>query len=315
MRVIHTSDICYGMTPDRGRAWSKERAEAIESTLPGIVKACRDRSADVLLITGNLFSGRPTEQDCRRVNEIFASIPQVQVAVITGDEDEVKVNSPVGTFEWAENVSYWTDSTPAMYEDGGIRILLAWGQLPKDRSGYTYVAMGGRTGHEAAADGSWAYAGSPQPLSFEDTGEHGYYVVDIDEMRCRVTSLTFVPYADVHYINFTIGVTPASTCGEVTANLEYAMKTRGEQNIYSIKLKGMRDPGCVFDLEHLKDRYRIYAITDETEPRYDFGQLYAQHPSDMIGLFIHALNTPDKSDVQKKALYYGVNALLATREA
>ena len=314
MRVIHTSDIYYGLTPDKGKAWSKERARSIKDTLAGIARDCTQREADVLLITGNLFCGRPTSEDCVQVNEVFKSIPRVKIAVITGREDAVTVNSPVTNFEWADNVSYWTQDSPAMFEDFGVKILLTSGDIAGDRSGYTYVAIGGRTSHEAAPDSSYACAGSPQPLSPADTGEHGYYVVDIDDVRRKVISLTFVPYADVHYVNFTIGVTPASTQTEVQTNLEYAMKARGMQNIYSIKLKGMRDPGCEFDLEHLKDRYRIYSITDETEPRYDFGQLYAQHPSDMIGLFIHELNTPDKSDVQKKALYYGVNALLTTKE-
>ena len=314
MRVIHTSDIHYGMTPDRGRAWSAERAQAVADTLPGIVKACKDRSADVLLISGGLFAGRPTADDCRRVNEIFASIPQVQIAVIAGRDDPVTANSPVEGFAWADNVSYWTDSEPAMYEDGSVRILLASGELVQERSGYSYVAMGGQTRHEAAQDDSWAYPGSPQPLSVQDTGEHGYYVVDIDDVRGRVTALTFVPYADVHYVSFTIGVTPATTQRELAANLEYAIRSRGEQNIYSIRLKGMRDPACSFDLTAIKDRYRIYDITDETEPRYDFTRLYKDHPSDMIGLFIHEMNRPDMSDVGRKALYYGVNALLATRE-
>ena len=314
MRLIHTSDIHYGMTPDRGKAWSLERAQAIRDTLPGIAQACKDREADVLLITGNLFGGRPTADDCEQVNEVFKSIPDVKIAVITGSDDAMTTNSPVRGYEWADNVSYWMQDTPAMFEESGVKVLLTCGELPEDSGAYAYIARGGRNSHEAAPDLSWAYAGSPQPLSPVDTGEHGYYVVDIDDTKKAVLSLAFVPYADVHYVNFTIGVTPASTKEEVVENLENAIKLRGGQNIYSIKLKGMRDPGCEFDLDGIKRRYRVYSIVDETEPRYDFGQLYAEHPSDMIGLYIHELNVPDKSDVQKKALYYGVSALLATKE-
>lgn len=37
-------------------------------------------------------------------------------------------------------------------------------------------------------------------------------------------------------------------------------------------------------------------------------------PSDMIGFYIRALQKPDMSSVEKKALYYGIHALLQTTD-
>ena len=71
----------------------------------------------------------------------------------------------------------------------------------------------------------------------------------------------------------------------------------------------MRDPDIEFDLEQLSDRYRIAEIIDDSEPQYDFSALFAEHSSDMIGFYIQALQKEDMSPVEKKALYYGVNAL------
>ena len=42
--------------------------------------------------------------------------------------------------------------------------------------------------------------------------------------------------------------------------------------------------------------------------------LFAEHPSDMIGFYIQALKKPDMSPVEKKALFYGIHALLLTTD-
>ena len=89
---------------------------------------------------------------------------------------------------------------------------------------------------------------------------------------------------------------------------------RGTENIYRFRLRGMRDPDIDFDLSALASRFRIAEIIDETEPQYDFPSLFAEHSSDMIGFFIQALQKEDMSPVEKKALYYGVNALLHTTD-
>ncbi|MBO4990636.1 MAG: metallophosphoesterase, partial [Firmicutes bacterium] len=48
--------------------------------------------------------------------------------------------------------------------------------------------------------------------------------------------------------------------------------------------------------------------------QYDFSALFAEHPSDMIGFYIRALEKPDMSPVEKKALFYGIHALLLTTD-
>ena len=76
----------------------------------------------------------------------------------------------------------------------------------------------------------------------------------------------------------------------------------------------MRDPDITFDLAPLERRLQIVEAVDEWEPQYDFCQLFAEHPSDMIGFYIQAFQKDDPSPVEKKALYYGVNALLRTTD-
>ena len=88
------------------------------------------------------------------------------------------------------------------------------------------------------------------------------------------------------------------------------IRKRGANNIYRFRIRGMRDPDISFDLDFLSGQWNIIEILDESEPQYDFHALFAEHPGDMIGFYIQALMKDDMSPVEKKALYYGVNALL-----
>ena len=67
-------------------------------------------------------------------------------------------------------------------------------------------------------------------------------------------------------------------------------------------------------MDVLESRFRIVDIRDDSEPQYDFAQLFAEHPSDMIGFFIRALQKENMSQIEKKALYYGINALIKTKD-
>ena len=93
------------------------------------------------------------------------------------------------------------------------------------------------------------------------------------------------------------------------------LKTGVLSRIYRFRIRGMRDPDIEFDLEQLSARYRIAEIIDDSEPQYDFSALFAEHSSDNDWILYPG---PSKrrymSPVEKKALYYGVNALLHTTD-
>ena len=120
--------------------------------------------------------------------------------------------------------------------------------------------------------------------------------------------------AKVQYTSLIVHVTPDSTNAELLMTLSDELARRGSQNIYRLQIKGLRDPDVVFDLDTLRQRFRIAELFDYSEPKYDFSRLFAEHSSDMIGFFIQELDKPDLSLLDKKALYYGVSALLHTTE-
>lgn len=351
MKFIHTGDIHYGMQPDANRPWSNERAQDIKNSLARIIEECRNRKVDFLFISGDLFHRQPILRDIKEVNYLFSSIPDVNIVLIAGNHDRINENSAIHSFPWAKNVYYissadissiyFPEKNTEVYgfsyhsyeirekkldgvkvpNNGRINILLAHGgdlnHVPFDKdklaeSGFSYCALAHIHKHEVLIKNKVVFCGSPEPLNISETGKHGFYYGEVDPFSLAVKELEFIPSAVVQYITLIVNVNNTTTNTELMQTLEEEIKKRGSQNIYSIKLQGMRDPDIEFDPEKLSNQYKISRITDDSEPEYDFPKLFADHSTDMIGFFIQELNKPDISSVDKKALYYGVNALLRT---
>ena len=207
--------------------------------------------------------------------------------------------------------------------DRRIHVLMAHGgdanHLPFDKaalaaSGFSYIALGHIHKPEVLAELKAAYPGSPEPLDKTETGSHGIYYGEINPVSLKTEVLKFLPICRSQYIPLAVNITPHTTNLELEQKISQEIERRGRHHIYRFRIRGMRDPEMEFDLENLTSKYRISEITDESEPQYDFSALFAEHPSDMIGFYIRALQKDEMSPVEKKALYYGINALLRTTD-
>ena len=203
------------------------------------------------------------------------------------------------------------------------RILMLHGgdakHVPFDRnalaaSPFSYIALGHIHKPEILLENRMAYAGSPEPLYMTETGPHGYFIGEIDTTSGHVTSLQFKEVCQAQYIPLVVNVTPQTTNTELSQIIADEIRKRGANNIYRFRIRGMRDPDISFDLDFLSGQWNIIEILDESEPQYDFHALFAEHPGDMIGFYIQALMKDDMSPVEKKALYYGIHALLMTKD-
>lgn len=353
MKFIHTADIHWGMTPDSDEPWSRERHQAIKDTFTQIITKARDLDADCLFISGDLFHRQPLAKDLKELNYLFSTIPTVHVVIIAGNHDRIRKNSALLSFSWCSNVTFFMEEemtsvffpeintevhgfsyhTTEIREnridhlevpvDNRVHILMAHGgdasHLPFDRnalaaSDFTYIALGHIHKPEILAECKMAYPGSPEPLDKTETGVHGILTGEIDTIARKVISLKFMPLCKSQYIPLAVNITPATTNAELETRIAQEIEKRGRNHLYRFRIRGMRDPEMEFDLENLTGKFRIAEIIDESEPQYDFSALFAEHPSDMIGFYIQALQKPEMSPVEKKALHYGINALLRTTD-
>ena len=353
MKFIHTADVHWGMEPDSDKPWSRERTQAIKDTFTQVITKARELDVDFLFISGDLFHRQPLLRDLKEVNYLFSTIPSVHVVIIAGNHDRVRSSSALISFSWCPNVTYlmkdemdsvffddcnvevhgFSYHTPEIREnridhlevpfDGRIHVLMAHGgdasHLPFDKnalaaSGFSYIALGHIHKPEVIIDLKAAYPGSPEPLDKTETGVHGAYYGEINPVSQKTEVLKFLPLCRSQYIPLAVNITPNSTNVELEMKIAQEIERRGRHHIYRFRIRGMRDPETVFDLENLQTKFRIGEIADESEPQYDFSALFAEHPSDMIGFYIRALQKDNMSPVEKKALYYGINALLRTTD-
>ena len=341
MKFLQTGDIFWGARPEAGKSWSRERAADIRTAFAGILEKAREEHADLLLVAGNLFQGQPSAADLREVNRLFLTAPDTRIILTAGDHDRLMPSSTALSFSFAPNVTLlsektstavtfrdlgvtvagfsWTGDTapgnvpgiPDMPEDGNLHLFV--GQLPADTpvpASVTYAALGGCHSHRIFPGNRAGIAGSPEPLSADDPGEHGILAGEI-AADGRV-SLSFLPTARASYLELSFTVTPDTTAAELLRTISASIRAHGVNNIYRIRIQGGRHPDETFSFETLELRCHILDVQDLSEPQYDFGSLLAEHPSDMIGFYIRKMRRPGMSPVQKKALYAGVRALLLT---
>ena len=209
-------------------------------------------------------------------------------------------------------------------QNNQINILLAHGgderDIPMNRrkmqeSGFDYIALGHIHKPEIISD-KMAYSGSLEPIDKNEIGERGYIFGEIvkDQEGRNKTTIRFIPNAVREYKRVELNVTKDTTNGSLRDQAETMIQTLGEQHIYSFRIQGLRDELIHFDKEALKLLGNVLEVEDCSVPDYDFEALYRENEGNLIGLFIHKiLEGSEKDEVAKKALYYGIEALLGSR--
>ncbi len=208
-----------------------------------------------------------------------------------------------------------------------INILLAHGgdekNIPIDKkalgnNGFDYVALGHI--HKPELIGSrMAYAGSLEPLDKNETGPRGYIIGEIvkEEENSHI-HLNFIPHSVREYIKVELAVDPGFTNGGLIDMTKDKIKEYGDQNIFIFQITGFRDVDISFEKEDIYNLGNVIEVMDDTVPDYDFETLYRENQDNIIGLYIkgiqeHCQKDNDQEIIGKKALYYGLEALLGAK--
>lgn len=183
-------------------------------------------------------------------------------------------------------------------------------------AGFSYVALGGAQNYSEVLRDRVYYSGGIEPEGMTDTGVHGFVQGEISPVTGTVTSLEFVPMASAAYVPLLIRITTSVTPEDLRDTVRQEILHRGASNIYRVRITGRKKPEYRFDLAELREEYRITEVMDESEPQYDFEGLFEEHQQDMIGYFISTLRRKrlDLPDIDKKAMFQGIDALLRTSE-
>lgn len=174
-------------------------------------------------------------------------------------------------------------------------------------AGFDYAAFGHI--HKAAQmiPGKIVMAGSLEPTDCNDFGPHGFWIGEMTERGCQVS---FYPIKKCEYIRQKVNVTPDMSVYAVEELVRQELQQREPYQISHVILQGYRDADILLPLQEISQMERVVRVLDETEPDYHFEQLKEKYDGTLLQKYIEVMEQYPDSVQGKKALYYGVQAML-----
>lgn len=173
--------------------------------------------------------------------------------------------------------------------------------------GIDYLALGHIHSYKEErldSRGVYCYPGCLEGRGFDECGEHGFVVLDID-VKNRSFERSFVPIAGRNIYALDIDVTDCNTTIDVSKRITETL----DENTYSCSslmkfiLTGEVNIECEIDLTYLlkqfEDRFYFLKIYDETKPKVDY-DAFALDIS-LKGEFVRTVMNDEELDETEKA--------------
>lgn len=147
-----------------------------------------------------------------------------------------------------------------------------------------YLALGHIHKYQAGKlppAGMYCYPGCLEGRGFDEYGEHGFAVLDIDETTFELTH-TFEPIAKRKIERIEVDVSGCMTTADMMNLIETKVLGNHRNNLVKIVLTGEVDVDCEKNtdliLERFKDRFYHLRVGDETKMKIDY-QMYRNDTS------------------------------------
>lgn len=192
-----------------------------------------------------------------------------------------------------------------------------------DSLGMDYIALGHfHTRIEGLGKRRNIYnPGSPEPLGFDELGEHGFFKGEIikESGGQSILSVEFVNSAAKFYRDIALDVSGCSSDEQVIDRIRVILAGEDARNgLYRISLKGYVKEGfsvnCARIKWQLEDSAFFIKIEDETQVEYDFSGIAREYG--LKGLFarkmldmINSERDEERKKLLVKAMHYGMEAL------
>lgn len=148
-----------------------------------------------------------------------------------------------------------------------------------------------------------AYAGSLEPLGYDEQGEHGAFLLEVTSGGARAE---WLPLAQRGYQKLDVEVGGATSLQEIAAAVERAVPEASKgRDLLEVTLLGGVEPSFLLDREDLLDRLQHLAfhlrVVDGTHPDID-GGAYAAHSAQ--GRYVAKLRKrlENEADADKRRL-------------
>lgn len=164
------------------------------------------------------------------------------------------------------------------------------------------------------ARGIYCYSGCLEGRGFDECGDHGFVVLDIDENTGKYTH-EFIRFAQRKLYTVNVDVTDCQTTADMVAKATVVLQNAGcdDEGLVKIVLKGMLDVECEKDVTYIESRFKkrfYYAkVNDETKLKIDISD-YMLNES-LKGEYVRQVMADDSiSEEDKKiVIRYGLQAI------
>ena len=329
-------------------AQARERNAEICATFARMVSFAAEQGVTAVLIAGDLFdTRRASSRTAGFVLEQIRRAEQVDFLYLKGNHDEsdsilrgLELPPNFKTFgqQWTsyrygdvvitgiepdrEGWLHCYDELQLQKED--LNIVTLHGQestqpgeeliaLPKLKGkNIRYLALGhihSRKLEPLDMDGVYCYCGCLEGRGFDECGEKGFMLLDIQNQQIRPR---FVPFAGRMLQEVAVDISELLTVGQILAAMEEAARGISSDTLVKFTLRGSYTLETQKDLNFLKkmlgEKFYFVKIKDETTLKIDRGAY--EHDISLKGEFIRMVMASDRSDEEKEAMICcGIRAL------
>lgn len=350
MKLIHCADLHLDakMSANLDKEKAKERKAEMLYTFERMVAYAAEQNVRGILIAGDMFdTGRITATTKNAVLHQIKNHPQILFYYLNGNHDsdnflasleDVPENLKLFGTAWTEHsignvvitgVDLTAENADLSYaslelQPDKFNIVMLHGQegeLIQLRSlknkGIDYLALGHIHGYkegELDPRGTYCYPGCLEGRGFDECGEHGFVLLDIEE-ETGAYSHTFVPFAKRRLYEVSADVTDCQTTAEMISKVDEALVQAAceETALVKIVLMGELDVACEKDVDYMlarfKSRYYFVKISDETTLKMEAKDY--QYDESLKGEYVrmvmgdHTLSEEDK----KLMIRYGLQVI------
>lgn len=284
MKIIHTADIHLGSKMDSrfDKKISDERKAELRNTFKRLIEFAKEQAVSVIMLCGDIFdSDRPFKKDKDFFYNIVKANPDIDFLYLKGNHDtndilteEIPENLKLFSDKWttytygnivicgteicSANASSYYSSL--ILEKNNLNIVMLHGQISNSLSGgninlkklknknIDYLALGHiHKPSQGSIDerGEYVYSGCLEGRGFDESGEHGFVLLDIDKGKIMHN---FVPFAQRQINETDVDVSESDSAYNAYIKICNSIKFN-KRDLYRINLIGEIN----FDIDRLAD--------------------------------------------------------------
>ena len=350
MKLIHCADLHLDskLSANLEKEKVKERRQEILNTFVRMVNYAVQHQVDAILIAGDMFDTKNISANVRNtVLHHIVGNPDITFYYLKGNHDydsflssleTVPSNLKLFSEEWTHyDLGKIVISGIELSEESGagahislvldinkFNIVMMHGQENElinlrelKNKGIDYLALGHIHAYKKEAldgRGSYCYPGCLEGRGFDECGEHGFVVLDVNEETGTYTH-SFIPFAGRMLHEVKVDVSECDTTAEMIAVAEETLKGARckEQDLVKIVLVGDVDVECEKDIQgmvtHFKDWYYFVKVYDETGLKVDMESFLLDES--LKGEFVRmVMNASALGEEEKRTIIrYGLQAI------